>query len=354
MASTFNKTLLLCPEKYSLFRSFSDVLKVVSNEVVGFDVRKKIDKRSFRFDAQMFRFPNKIRTKWEDHFFGKINKLILEEFKRVKPDLVFIYNSEFLLPETCEMMKKDSKLIFFMGDSPFYTPANNYYLTVLSYADLVLAPDSFWLEQLNTLGITKTAFYLNAIESDSYFELEKSKIEDIPETDVMYVGMCYVNSWGYKKALLMDQFTNFNFKLYGNTVWKRWFNYFPELENKFSLSGHIPTEKLNKMFNKTKLIPVDGNPAIINGVHVRALEALGSGALPLMEYRKDIDTLIFKEFGKDLPLIRNYSKASEVASYYLKNDTERKDLAAAMKDFISKKYSVQNNAAIITDLLNKK
>lgn len=354
MPKPFHKTLILCPKKYSLYDTFAGIFGILSDEVSGFDVRSQLNAKQLRMDAQMFRFPNAVRTKWENYFRTKINDRILQEFRKQSPDLVFIYNSEFLLPETCEVIKKSAKLIFFMGDSPFYTPVNNYYLTLLQYADLVLSPDSFWAQQLNMLGISNTSFFVGGIETGSYHELNKSEMNgDISETDLLYVGMCYVNSWGYKKALLMNQFAKLDLKVYGGAVWQRWFKYFPDLRSKFSLSDYIETSKLNQMFNKAKLIPVDGNPAIINGIHIRAFEALGSGALPLIEYRRDVDQIVFKDFGKELPLIHDYSKASGIAEYYLKNEAERKELAGKMKAFITSKYSAQNSADLIIEQLKK-
>lgn len=350
MSVVFQKALLMCPDKYSLFNSFSETLKTISAEVIGLDIRSKISSGQLKFDSQVFRFPNKVRGKWETYFLSKINKAILGEFSKHKPDLVFVYNSEYLLPETCKIINKSAKLVFFMGDSPFYTPVNNHYLSLLQYADLILAPDSFWLQQLNMLGLTKTTFFVPAIDNSSYYELGKRSESD---TEILYVGSGYVNSWGYKKALLMSQFTKFSFRLYGGSTWKRWFNEFPELKEKFTLAAYIETEKLNKMFNRTKLIPVDGNPGIINGIHIRVLEALGSGALPLIEYRKDVTEIIFKEMARDVPLIQNYKDAASVATHYLKNDNERKQLSTKMKELINSKYSFRNNAELIISKLKE-
>lgn len=353
--SAYSKSLLLCPKRYSLFNTFTETLKVISDEVVGLDVSARIAARDKKINTQIFRLPFKLRSKWESYFLNKVNKIILEDFEKHKPDLVFVYNSEFLLPETCEYIKKKAKLIFFLGDSPFYTPTNNYYLSLLQHADLILSPDSFWLEQLNMTGIMKTCFFLPSIDHSSYFQLKADSIgKEIHETDILYVGNSYLDSWGYKKALLMNHFVNYDFELYGNPAWKRWFKFFPELEKKYTGVDHILTEKLNKMFNKAKIIPVDGNPGIINGIHARALEALGSGALPLIEYRKDLDNIIFKGFGSELPFIQNYSKAKDIAQYYLSHDTERKDLTVKMKDFINAKYNPKDNAALILDNINAK
>ena len=58
-----------------------------------------------------------------------------------------------------------------MGDSPFYTPQNNYYLTCLSHADLILSPDSFWNQQLNTIGLNRTMYFIPGPDRRSYLKL---------------------------------------------------------------------------------------------------------------------------------------------------------------------------------------
>ena len=121
----------------------------------------------------------------------------------------------------------------------------------------------------------------------------------------------------------MNQFTKFNFRLYGNSAWKRWFKFFPELESYYKGTGHIPTLQLNKMLNKARLVPVDGNPAILNGFHLRLFEALGAGVLPIVEYRKDVEKILFGDSGLMVPLINDYTKAGDIARYYVNNENER-------------------------------
>ena len=344
--------MLLCTEKYSLFNSFIDLLGEMSQETRGFDIRNHIKTVDLRINTQMYRLPFKIRNKWEKHLLGKVNHILLAEIRDYRPDLVLVYNSEYLLPETCVEIKKNARLVFFMGDSPFYTPLNNYYLACLSHADLILSPDSFWNEQLNTIGLKQTLFFVPGIDQRSYFPLnEPGELEGIEDRDVLYVGNCYVNSWGYKKALLMSQFTGFDFRLYGNSMWKRWFRFFPSLEEKFSESGFIPTPVLNKMFNLAKLVPVDGNPGILNGFHLRLFEALGAGTLPLVEYRKDVEELLFKGCKAMPPLIKDYIKAGDLASYFLKNENERTELVRELRSFLSERYNAKTNSELLLNTL---
>jgi glycosyltransferase involved in cell wall biosynthesis len=345
MEKRFNRALLLCPEKYSFHNSFYNILSEISYEVEEYDINSILRKRDIKINRQSFRLPYKVRKKWEAYFLEKANKILLEIINKSDPGLILVYNSAFLLPETCSLMKRRSKLVFFMGDSPFYTPQNNYYLACLSHADLILSPDSFWSQQLETIGLSKTMYFIPGPDGKSYFRIDNlPKDQDDEETEILYVGSSYLNSWGYKKALLMSKFTGFKFKLYGNSAWKRWFSFFPDLEAVYTESGFIPQERLNRMFNMTKLIPVDGNPGILNGVHLRVGEALAAGALPLIEYRNDVDNLLFGNFKGELPIINDYSKSADIVSRYLNNEQDRSRLTLSLYDYLLREYSAESNA----------
>lgn len=352
MGKNFERALILSPSKYSFSNSFREIMAEIAGEVRSFDPGAAIGKRDLKINSQAFRLPYFARKHWDSWFQQKANRMLLSVVEDYKPDIILVYNSVFLLPETCSLMKKRSRLLFFMGDSPFYTPQNNYYLACLPYADLIMSPDSFWSRQLNTIGLSRTIHFLPGPDAGSYFRLENPADDpEVPVTEILYVGSNYLNSWGYKKALLMSSFTGFNFRIYGNSAWRRWFEFFPALEPLFTECGFIAQEKLNRMFNLTRLVPVDGNPGILNGVHLRLFEALGAGALPLVEYRDDLENRVFKGFSGELPLIRDYGKAADLASYYLKNEAERSALVTSMYDFLAAEYSHVANACRIAEAL---
>ena len=354
--SVYTKSLLLCPKKYSLYNSFTEILKTISGEVIGFDVNQKIGSRQLKFNSQVFRLPNIMRAKWDDHFLKKANEIIWEEYEKQQPDLVFVYNSEFLLPETCDRIKKRSKLVFFLGDSPYFTKMNNYFLNVLAYGDVILAPDTFWLQQMNILGYQKTSFFVPGIETDSYYKLSEAELksfDQVKQTEILYVGISYTDTWGYKKALLMSKFTDLDLAIYGNRHWKKWFRFFPELEKHHIQSGFIDTKVLNAMYNKSKIAPIDGNPGILNGFHIRLLESLGAGSLPLVEYRKDIEDELLKGSGLQLPLIKDFNKANDMAKYFLKNENERADLVSKVSEYIKNEFSPAKNGQRLLQLLKE-
>ncbi|MGI6306194.1 MAG: glycosyltransferase family protein [Bacteroidales bacterium] len=351
MEKRFERGLLLSPANYSLTNSLRSTLSRIASEVKVVDVRSFISSFDSRLNSQVFRFPHSVRRKWEHHFQARINTRILDLIGGYSPDLVIVYNSQFLMPETCRSVSSRSKLVFFMGDSPFYTPQNNYYLSCLSHADLILSPDSCWADQLNTMGIRKTLYFIPGADEASYFRINREEADLEEETEILYVGACYLNSWGYKKALLMDSFTGFNFRLYGNSAWRRWFSFFPSLEDVYSESNYIPQQKLNRMYNRTRVIPVDGNPGILCGIHLRMFEALAAGALPLIEYRKDVDGRLFNGFENKLPLIKDYKSAAAIASEYLKDNQAREQLVSAMNAFLRTEYSHELNAMKLSEAL---
>ncbi|MBN2666413.1 MAG: hypothetical protein JXR67_07870, partial [Bacteroidales bacterium] len=124
----FEKSLILCPSRISLNRIFTSVLANLSDEVTTFDVSSEIGQRRLTVNTGMRRFPYGIRNRWDSYFLRLANEHIINKISVLKPGLVLVYNSEFLLPETCINIRKTAKLVFFLGDSPFYTPQNDYYV----------------------------------------------------------------------------------------------------------------------------------------------------------------------------------------------------------------------------------
>ncbi len=346
------KVLLMIPQRYGLFGSLKKAFETLGAEIHAIDFYNFINPLEKKINVQAFRFPDTLRRRWEIYYLRKINKEYRKFYQEIKPDIVFIYNNEMLLPETVAFFKLHSKVAFFLGDHPLYTPLNRYFLALLFQADAVFAPDSFWISQLNKMGLQNLHHFCPGIPEQHYYP-KKLSDEDLEKyrSDVLYIGMCYANNWGYKKARFLNHFTDFDLQIYGNKHWKRWFEFFPGLADHFQLKTDYYTEtRMNDMFNATKIIPIDGNPGVIKGVHFRMFEALGAGALPLLEWQNDLQT-IFPE-NADLPAARSYEEIREMADYYISHETERKNKVSWMKRIIQEKYAPEKNGERIALALN--
>ena len=341
------KALLLFPSIYSLSKTFAGGFKSLGHEVEMFDYREKMGTWEQKINTQMFRLPFSLRKKWINHFMTSINKIQVEFYNKTSPDLVIIYNNEMLLPETVNYFSKKSKVIFFLGDNPFYTPTNDYYLDLLFQANLIISPDSFWTEQLKLMGIDNcTTEYFNT----QHAVFENDENNQIEPHDLLFVGMSYVNSWGYKRALFLSKFADMDIRIHGNSAWYRWLEFFPELKGKFILKGRYSDKYMARLHKNAKIYPFDSNPGVLNGIHLRLFDCIEYGMLPLPEYRKDIKDVFEKEI---LPIVYDYRKAPDLAKYYLHNESERKELVDSLKVFIRKNYNPEVSLSRILEKIGK-
>lgn len=335
------KVLLLCPSFYTLDKTIKLGFERLGHQVLHYDYRTAVDRWKEKTNTQVYRLPFKLRNKWESYYLSVINSLHLKKYDEYKPDIVFIYNNEMLLPETIKYFKQKSKIIFILGDNPYYTPTNNYYLNLLTYADLIISPDSFWKHQLELIGIKNIVQDYLGFNDEINFPIKPTEAELTEfRSDVLFIGGGYVDSWGYKRTLFLSKFTAFDLTIYGTKNWIRWFKFFPEVENKFTLLNKpLSFEKVNLLSNCAKVYPVDANPGLLNGLHVRIFDCIGSGILPLVEYRKDIET-VFKDV--EIPIIHQYDEAKSVAKKYIEDDGLRKSTLKNLRAFIDEKYKPEN------------
>lgn len=335
------KVLLLCPSFYTLDKTIKLGFTRLGHTVIQLDYRKELEKWKGKVNTQIYRLPFKFRNKWETFHLSDINKIHLREYEKHNPDIVFIYNNEMLLPETIKYFRQKSKIIFFLGDNPYYTPTNNYFLNLLTYADLIISPDSFWKQQLELIGIKNIVQdYLGFNDEINYpIEPTEKELQELG-ADVFFLGGGYVDTWGYKRTLFLSKFTDFDLKIYGTKNWIRWFKFFPEVENKFNLLDKpLSFEKVNLLCNCAKIYPVDANPGLLNGLHVRIFDCIGSGILPIVEYRKDIE-IVFKDV--EVPTIYSYDEAKSVAKKFIEDDYLRKSTLKNLRTFIDEKYKPEN------------
>ena len=346
------KTLLLFPSHYTLHKTVNQGLKNLGHEVLQHDFSSAIKPWQTRLNIQMFRLPYSIRNKWSEYYFSIINKRHIEIFDQFQPDIVFIYNNASILPETMRHFKENkAKIVFFMGDCPYFTETNKYYMHILFQADLVVSPDSFWAEQMNLIGIKNTmldfpGFDETLLNFRNPTEEEKKKYD----FDAFFVGIGYPESWGYKRALYLSKFAKLNLKAYGNKHWLKWLDFFPELKSKFEVQTvRFTNEDITIMSKCAKIYPVDANPAILNGLHLRVFDCIASGVLPIVEYRKDHD-IYFK--GVNLPSVKNYENAERVARQFIENDSLREKTLEELKEYSYENYRAEVSLKRIFDRLS--
>ena len=344
------KCLCIISQGYSIKKSVINGFLTHNWEIKVVDFKSFFKHPINTFITKFEAAPNKIKRHWKNPYINKINKVFLEIFEKEKPDLIFIYNNQNLLPDTVEKFSKKSKIAFMLGDNPLYTHTNIYNLQILNHADYIICPDTFWLQQLKLLGINNLHFDCFSFDPEIYHPLDLSEEQKNKfSSDLAYIGLAHKSSWGYKRFLFLNQFANFNLKAYisGDGYEKIWAESFPDLEKRIIKHNIIDQNFNNIVYNACKIAPIELVPSLFHGIHIRVFDVLGSRAFPLCEYSKDLDTLFL---GLNIPFITNYAEANELARYLLSNDNYRQSLTEQMVERVE---SIHRPKLVIGRMLKK-
>jgi hypothetical protein len=301
-----------------------------------------------RFYETSILIPRKFRTIIEKDFLSVIQKKYLEIVQNEKPNLVLIYNDQMVEASTVREIKRFAKVAVYLADSPFFLQRREHILPMLHEADHIFVPDSFWIQQLNTIGLENTSYLLGGYSNEDEKEISISEDEKKKYTsDLFYLGSTYRDTWGYKRALFLSKFVNADIKIYGPRNWEYWFTYFPDLKEKMILGDRLDPLTVQKMMKCCKLYPVDSNPGIINGLHVRIFDSIAAGLLPLVEYKTDLLTAFP---GFEIPVIHNYNDIPEIVKHILSDDNKRICLVKSLQDYIREEY---NPMKVVSEILRK-
>lgn len=336
--------VLLFMSSYSLIGFFQKGFESLGYEVNVINVDNFLPKKFHRLHSAVIpRLTYKIRDKWESYYLSKAFQGYRQAIDREEPDIVLVYNDQLLNKEGAEYISTRAELFFFLGDNPFFLTKRAHFFDALYYANHIFSPDSNWCEQLERVGIENCSFLYTGFNEDIYYPVEPTEEQRKRfEGELCYVGRSYKEIWGKKRAAFLNSFTKYDFKFWGPENWRRFFNDFPDLEKAYRKpTTYLTDADINAMASCNKIYPIDANPGLINGLHIRIAENIGSQILPVVEYRKDMDR-VFNSV--KIPVIKNYKKADDIIQYYLKNDNERIELAAALRKLLLDDYNPKISA----------
>ena len=332
------KCLLLAPMRYPFVRAIQAGLEGSGFEVIGADFAEFFSRRTNNFVNKFASLPKRVKDHWERPYTKKVNEEYRRLFAEHRPELVFIYNNQLIEPEVLAEFRRKAKVAFVLGDNPLYTRTSNLHnLHILFEADYIISPDSMWRDQLTRMGVKNIHFDCFGYHSGIYHPMEVSA-EDLEKyrSDFIYVGSANKSNWGYKRTLFLNLFRDMDLRAYiSGKGAERWVDFFPELQGKVLEHNRFDAGFNNLVYNCSKIAPVEQVPSLFHGIHVRAIDALGAGILPLCEYSKDLACLFD---GLEVPMIGDYEEGREMARYWLEHEQERQECVARMRKRIEENY----------------
>lgn len=339
------KILLLIPDGYTLLNTIKSAFENLDHEIQTLNYPSFFNNWQNRIITKTIGLPHTFKNKIKIHerYRQKINSIYLNHVVDNKPDLVFVYNDQYLSYETAKEIRKISKLAFILGDNPFFfhnRPTNE--LGMYLEADYVFSCDSFITESFKKAGQPNVSeIYFGYDPEICYPKKTTDEQKRKFSSDIVMVGRLYPSilaSWTYKRLCFYNQFRKLDLKIYGHG-WRKYQQDFPELLNKVTdLDHHLTFDEINTIVSCCKVYPIDANPGIVNGIHLRVFDCIGSEILPIVESTKDLES-VFKDV--EIPIIRDYSRAEELAKYYIQNDVRREQLKKELKRFVDANYTPQ-------------
>lgn len=307
-----------------------------------------------KLNVYSHRLPRKFDNSIRNKFIKIINDEILKKYRSEKPSHIFIYNDCLVMPDTLEYIKRNgTKVIVLLGDDPnFLYPSKKSFLLTVMNTDLIITPDSGWIDGLKILDINDDKIFFTPVGTDenTFFTLTPTddQLQNY-KTDILFVGTGYfLNSWGIKRAAILNELTDHKMKIFGDKLWYELFPYYPKLEKHFTYLP-LSAKEVNIASNCAKLYPVVVNSGVINGVSTRVFDGIASGIFVLAEYKKDFDKFFS---GGEVICFKSKKELKDKAAYFLKNENEMKDITSNARELVLKKYTLKTITKNILDALN--
>ncbi len=253
------------------------------------------------------------------------NKKLIEQIKKIEPDLILTLRGDILFPETVKSIKSitSSPHVIWCYDSPFR------YKNILNSAKLYDYFYTFEPSDVSKLKKYKVEAKVlpMAYDPDCYFKL-KGDIEQ--SIDISFIG----NLYPARKELL-DNVCSLNENL-NLQIWSRcwtWYNplsYYNYKVKTQKLSSKINNydidyNRINNIYNQSKICLNMHHSQSLEGLNPRTFEILGSGGFELIDYKASLNDLF--EIGTEIECYSTEKELFDKINYYIENGDEREKIA---------------------------
>ncbi len=333
------KAMILIPDYYSLKATLEEGFLDNGWQVFSLDWEAMLPRLAYRVYKKTAALPRRLAKLRTQELVDWVNKEYHNRFCTEHPDLIMIYNNQMIHPDTIAAFKRTgAKICFVLGDNPLYSHTSDFNLKILELSDYTVCPDSGWSESLDRIGIPNICLDFIAATRKYFYQTPDIPSDMISryKSDILFIGRSYSDSAGYKRTLFLSKFASNDLKIYGSREWHRWLPFFPELARKFHLlTQRLSDSEYNYAMNCCKIYPIDINPGIQNGIHLRVFEAISAGAYPLVEWTADLESI----FGSELQYIKKFSDADDIAQKILQDENASRSIVESLQMRVNDLYA---------------
>lgn len=274
------------------------------------------------------------------HFNRRLfNKRLLKKAFRWKPDILFIYGSNWgIFPETIRKIKKWARIVLWEGNLQL---VKSYQIESLPLYDYVLLHDSYLIPLLERI-IPVNRIFLVAQGCDPQ---EHRKIElDSRDKEKFGSDISFIGSGYSERVKFFENLSAYNLKLWGGG----WQN--SSLLMKCAQEEPVYGLKKTKIYNATK-ISLNMLPVQINGVQCRIFEVTACGGFIISEAKKDIE--LYYDIGKEIITYENIDDLKEKVDYYLCHPNEREVIAELGRKRAITQHTYKHRVKQILEIIDR-
>lgn len=325
------KMLLVCPHFRGIEYGLIDTFKNLNVEVhpfffdVGFSSNHYLQRVKVKLGVSIDDFLQKQKEEF--------NKNFIEEYKRVLPDIVYVVQGRWMSKESLECVNQKSYTALYLWDMvslfPDMVETFAYYHKIYSFD----CDDAVALSEHGLPASYKPSGYDHRV----YYPMNTEKIYDI-----CFVGAMYPERKELLKELI-EAFPNLKWEIYGEYAPKRnpvmWLKWRFSKDYLYFRNKNISKEKVNELYNKSKIVLSVVRSNQKNGWSARLPEILGTCTFQLTNYFPAVE----EEFNGSLVTYKTKAELFDLIRYYIEHDEERQRIA---KNGYDKVYPVFTDETI--------
>lgn len=169
-----------------------------------------------------------------------------------------------------------------------------------------------------------------------------SKDKEYYGCDLTAVGNLY-----YYRVLLLEQFKDYNFKIWGNPM-PIWMD--SSIKNLIQ-NRYVSCLEKSKAFNAAKIVMNNNHYSEISGTNCRTFEIAGCGGFQITDWKEGIAELFEPE--KEIITFQTKEELKDKVDYYLIHEKERKEIAERAYKRAHNEHTYEIRLNKIFEIINK-
>ena len=253
----------------------------------------------------------------ENGFSGDFGSILVEQVRKIKPDVVYVQDMNFIGNQILRHIKADAQLLVANTGSPAAPTVD------LGLFDIIFSCVPHYVDRFNESGLV-SYYEPRAFDPRVKMNIEAHISRDYPVTFIggmnpilhkkrkelldAVAEVIDVDFWGYGKESLNPV----------SSMVKRW-------------RGHAWGLEMFSILGKSLItINCHVDAALNCAANMRLYEATGCGALLVTDYKDNLSGLF--EIGKEVVAYRSSDECADLIKYYLINREEAREIAMAGQD----------------------